>query len=156
MVGDKKTFLLDVDGVLTTGKFLYSIEGKIYKEFGPHDHDGLKLLKNLINIKFITCDKIGFEISKKRITEDMGFDLVQTSEDLKYEYITNNFKEKNLIYMGDGISDVDPAKYATYSIAPNNARSEMLEVVNYITESKSAEGAVLDACQHIIKLKLYE
>ena len=52
----KKTFLLDVDGVLTTGKFLYSIEGKMFKEFGPHDHDGLKLLKNLINIKFITCD----------------------------------------------------------------------------------------------------
>ena len=142
----KKTFLLDVDGVLTTGKFLYSIEGKIFKEFGPHDHDGLKLLRNLINIKFITCDKLGFEISKKRISDDMGFDLIQTSEDVKYDYISNNYNQNELIYMGDGTSDIEPAIYANYSIAPKNARKEMLEVVDYITINKSAEGAVLDAC----------
>ena len=58
--------------------------------------------------------------------------------------------------MGDGISDITAAKYASYSIAPKNARKEMLEVVDYITINKSAEGAVLDACQQIIKLKLYE
>ena len=152
----KKTFLLDVDGVLTTGKFLYSIKGKIFKEFGPHDHDGLKLLRNLINIKFITCDKLGFEISKKRVSDDMGFDLVQTSEDAKFDYISNNFNQDKLIYMGDGISDIEPAKYASYSIAPKNARREILEIVDFITFNKSAEGAVLDACQQILKLKLYE
>ena len=30
-------FLIDVDGVLTTGKFFYTIDGKVMKEFGPHD-----------------------------------------------------------------------------------------------------------------------
>ena len=34
-------FLLDVDGVMTTGQFLYSKDGKDYKVFGPHDSDGL-------------------------------------------------------------------------------------------------------------------
>ena len=156
MVEVKKTFLLDVDGVLTTGKFLYSIEGKLFKEFGPHDHDGLKLLRNLMNIKFITCDKLGFEISKKRVSDDMGFDLVHTSEDTKYHYISNNYSQDKLIYMGDGISDIEPAKYASYSIAPKNARREILEIVDFVTYSKSAEGAVFDACQQILKLKLYE
>ena len=39
------TFVVDVDGVMTTGQFLYSKLGKEYKIFGPHDNDGLKMLK---------------------------------------------------------------------------------------------------------------
>ena len=42
----KYLFLLDVDGVMTTGQFLYSEEGKVFKVFGAHDHDRLNLLKS--------------------------------------------------------------------------------------------------------------
>ena len=38
------TFVMDVDGVLSTGQFLYSSDGKAYKIFGPHDADGLKFV----------------------------------------------------------------------------------------------------------------
>ena len=54
-----KIFLLDVDGVMTTGEFLYSEEGKLLKIFGPDDHDALTLLKPYIDIRFIT-DFINF------------------------------------------------------------------------------------------------
>ena len=40
-----KVFILDVDGVMTTGQILYSENGKTMKVFGPDDHDGLSLLK---------------------------------------------------------------------------------------------------------------
>ena len=43
-------FIIDVDGVMTTGIQGYSSKGKILKFFGPHDNDGLKKLKNYINI----------------------------------------------------------------------------------------------------------
>ena len=52
-----KAFFIDVDGVLTTGTFAYSKEGKILKFFGPDDHDGLSLLKPFLNIHFISGDK---------------------------------------------------------------------------------------------------
>lgn len=61
----KLNFVLDVDGVMTTGQFLYSSDGKSHKVFGPHDADGLKLIKDKVNISFITADKRGFAISKK-------------------------------------------------------------------------------------------
>ena len=35
-----KCFILDVDGVMTTGNFLYTSEGKAMKIFGPDDNDG--------------------------------------------------------------------------------------------------------------------
>ena len=68
-------FILDVDGVLTTGQFLYSVDGKVMKVFGADDNDGLSLLKAHLEIRFITGDKKGFPISKKRIVDDMGFQL---------------------------------------------------------------------------------
>ena len=60
--------VLDVDGVLTTGQFLYSKNGKEFKIFGPDDNDGLALLKPFLKIHFVTQDKKGFSISKKRRT----------------------------------------------------------------------------------------
>ena len=62
-----KVFILDVDGVMTTGQFLYSEAGKQMKIFGPDDHDGLGLLKPYIYIRFVTGDRKGFLISSKRI-----------------------------------------------------------------------------------------
>lgn len=44
----KLNFVLDVDGVMTTGQFLYSQDGKAYKIFGPHDAEGLKMIRNHI------------------------------------------------------------------------------------------------------------
>ena len=58
-------FILDVDGVMTTGQFLYTADGKAMKVFGADDNDGLSLLKNYIEIRFVTGDKKGFPISKK-------------------------------------------------------------------------------------------
>ena len=86
----KLVFLLDVDGVMTSGQFLYSQDGKEYKVFGPHDNDGLKLIKDKVTIKFITADKRGFAITKKRIVDDMGFELDLVCEKNRFKYIKEN------------------------------------------------------------------
>src|SRR3990167_374328 len=85
--------ILDVDGVMTTGQFLYTTQGKAIKIFGPDDNDGLSLLKPHLEIRFITGDKKGFPVSKKRIVDDMGFslDLVSTIHQIKKKtHIINN------------------------------------------------------------------
>lgn len=55
-----KVFVIDVDGVLSTGQFYYSESGKAFKVFGPHDNDGIKMIKKKIEILFITADRRGF------------------------------------------------------------------------------------------------
>lgn len=142
-------FILDVDGVMTTGQFFYSTEGKAMKVFGPHDADGLRILSAYLDIEFITADKRGFEISKRRIVEDMGYKLTYVSEKERYEFIQRSFGFDKLFYMGDGYFDAPILKEAFLGIAPANARKEALSVAKYITPSKSAEGAVMDACLHI-------
>ena len=68
-------FLIDLDGVFTDGKFHYSEKGKILKVFGADDHDAINILKNYMYIHIITADVKGFEISRKRISEDMNLPL---------------------------------------------------------------------------------
>ena len=144
-------FVIDVDGVMTTGQFLYSADGKLYKIFGAHDSDGLKLIRNLINITFITADRRGFGISKKRIVDDMGYELKLVSEEDRLEFMKKNFKLKNTIFMGDGIFDSLIIKESFFGIAPSSARIEAIEVANYVTKSSGGNGAVLDACLEINK-----
>lgn len=147
-----KYLILDVDGVMTTGQFLYSKDGKEFKVFGAHDNDGIKILQNKIEIIFITADERGFPISKKRIIDDMKQKLFLVGESERFNYIQTNFGFTTTIYMGDGIHDVDILKKCLFGIVPKNARREAKKVADYITPSKSGEGAVLDACLQIDKI----
>ena len=90
-----KVLIADVDGVMTNGQLIYSKSGKIQKFFGLDDHNMLSILKNYLEIRFITGDKKGFKISKRRIVDDMSFklDLVSTIKRLdwiKKKYDFNN------------------------------------------------------------------
>lgn len=146
-----KYAIFDVDGVMTTGQFLYSEKGKEYKVFGPHDNDGIKLILKKINVVFLTADKRGFSISKKRIVDDMKQELILVSESERLEFINSKYGLANVIYMGDGYHDAKILKLCCYGISPQNARLEAKNAADYITPSKSGEGAVLDACLHIIE-----
>lgn len=148
-----ENFVLDVDGVMTTGHFIYGINGKMYKIFGPHDADGLKLIRNKINIQFITADDRGYEITEKRIVDDMKYPLTLVKENERLEYL-HSLNFETLAFMGDGYFDAIVMQYCKVSIAPANARKECLKIADYITPSKSGEGAVMDACLYLQE-KLY-
>ena len=57
-----KNLIIDIDGVMTDGKFYYSVDGKFLKAFGADDHDALSILKKYMNIIFVNGDKKGFNI----------------------------------------------------------------------------------------------
>lgn len=145
----KINFVLDVDGVMTTGHFIYSLEGKKYKIFGPHDSDGLKRIQKFVNVHFISADKRGFGISKKRIHNDMGFPVTLVTEEGKFDFVKEKFGLKNTIYMGDGLNDVQILRNCKFGIAPANARIEAKKAARFVTRSSAANGAVCDACMEI-------
>ena len=151
-----KNLIIDVDGVLSTGQFLYSEEGKVFKIFGRHDNDGLKILNKYFVILFISADKKGFQISKKRIVEDMGFKLEYVSEKTRYEFIKKEYGFNNTIYIGDGIFDVPILKKCILGLCPSDARTEAKKNCNFVLNSKAGEGALLDACIFIMKEYYFE
>jgi 3-deoxy-D-manno-octulosonate 8-phosphate phosphatase (KDO 8-P phosphatase) len=144
-------FILDVDGVMTTGHFLYTSEGKVMKIFGPDDNDGLSLLKQHIEIRFITGDKKGFPITKKRIVDDMDFPLDIVSSIRRVEWIKGRYPLNKVIYMGDGIFDHYVMREVGYSIAPANADKLAKQHAHYVAERWGGDRAVAEACLHIME-----
>jgi 3-deoxy-D-manno-octulosonate 8-phosphate phosphatase (KDO 8-P phosphatase) len=143
--------VLDVDGVMTTGHFLYSAEGKVLKIFGPDDNDGLSLLEGHLDIRFVTGDKKGFEISRKRIVDDMQYPLDVVSTIRRVEWIAERYPLDQVIYMGDGIFDHYVMREVAYAIAPANADRNAKAAAHYVTERKGGDRAVAEACLHILE-----
>lgn len=142
-------FILDVDGVLTDGGFYYSADGKIMKKFGADDNDALKLLEPFVEIRFISGDKRGFTISKKRV-EDMGFPIELVSTQKRIDWIKEHYNPKDVIYMGDGIFDNVVMKEVGYAIATSDSDNSAKESANYITQRIGGHRAVAEACLHIL------
>lgn len=151
MKNKPKIFLLDVDGVMTNGQFIYSSQGKKFKIFGPDDHDALSLLKNHIKIEFITGDKTGFKISKKRIVDDMKFKLNLVSTIKRLKWINEKFNLDEVIYMGDGIFDHYVMRKVSYSIATNDSDLNAKKYAKFVTKRNGGSRAVAEACLHILK-----
>ncbi|OGM02005.1 phosphatase [Candidatus Woesebacteria bacterium GWA1_41_8] len=147
-----KNFIIDLDGVMTDGRFYYTVEGKVMKAFGADDHDALLLLKPFMNIVFITGDRKGFKISKKRIIDDMKFPLklVSTLERVKWME-ENGYRLDESVYMGDGIFDTMVFDKVAYGIAPANAFYTTKEYADFVTLSMGGYGAVAEACLHLMK-----
>ena len=154
--GNKKILVIsDVDGCLTDGKFIYTVDGKVAKTFGPHDADGVKLLKaNNINVIFVSADKRGFPITSKRIN-DMKCELYNVSEGDRIDWLKQYSKRNGgeydiVVFFGDGIHDAAAASVVDVFIAPQNARIEAKNVAKYVTPSEGGNGAFLDLALFVV------
>lgn len=143
-------FILDVDGVLTTGQFLYTAEGKAMKVFGPDDNDALALLVPHLEVRFISGDKKGFPISRRRIVDDMHFPLDLVSTVHRAQWIAERYPLDRVIYMGDGIFDHHVMGKVGYAIAPSNADRTCKALADYVTERAGGDRAVAEACLHVL------
>ncbi len=146
-----KIFILDVDGVMTDGKFYYNSDGKVMKIFGADDNDALSLLSPFLKVHFVTGDHRGYEISKSRIVDDMKkpLDLVSTIK--RIDWIKQQYNPEEVIYMGDGIFDHYVFKEVGYSIAPANSDEYTKSKAKFVTRRKGGDRAVAEASLHILE-----
>ena len=144
-------FILDVDGVMTDGKFTYSKWGKKSKVFGPDDSDALKLISRYIPVLFLTSDKRGIKISKRRIVKDMGFALNYVPALERLDWLVDNFDLNTVIYMGDSFLDASILEKVLIGIAPANSSHLAILSADYVTKCSGAERAVAEACLYIAK-----
>jgi 3-deoxy-D-manno-octulosonate 8-phosphate phosphatase (KDO 8-P phosphatase) len=146
-----KVLILDVDGVLTDGKIYYGQEGKMFKVFGADDHEALLRISEFLEIQVVTADFRGYSITKRRVETDMKFSLELVSSSDRPKWVKQKFTNGGCIYMGDGIYDWKVFEQVDYGIAPANAYQKTREQADFVTERRGAEGAVSQACDHILQ-----
>ena len=147
----KSVFVLDVDGVLTDGTFAYTTEGKVAKYFGADDSDALRYLRNHLEIVAVSADSLGFEISRRRVVDDMNIPLHLVSAHERAAWVEREFSDYFTIYMGDGFCDSEVFEVVDLAIAPSNALEHTKRAADFVTSRAGGQRAVAEACIYILK-----
>jgi 3-deoxy-D-manno-octulosonate 8-phosphate phosphatase (KDO 8-P phosphatase) len=148
-----KTVIFDVDGVFTDGSFIYTVDGKVAKRFGPHDADGVKMLREAgFQVSCISADHRGFQITKARC-DDMDLDLSLVSEATRLTWFQKLGYLNEVCFMGDGRFDAAVFPYVAYSIAPANALEVARSSASFVTSARGGDGAVYEAALHLLSMQ---
>jgi len=144
---------LDVDGVLTDGRLLYTADGAEGKCFHTQDGFGLRLLRELaIDTGVITARESAMVT---RRTRELAMRFVYQNAPKKlgaYRQILaeSGLKPFQIAYMGDDWLDLPLLTQVGLAIAPADAAPEVAAVVHYQTPRSGGHGAVRDACDLLV------
>ncbi|GGA89007.1 acylneuraminate cytidylyltransferase [Flavobacterium palustre] len=146
--------VLDVDGVFTNGQVFFSAEGELAKAFDMRDGMGLEILRqNQLEVVVMTSENSPLVAQRmKKLQIENTFLGVKD----KYAFLQHFVKEKNtsfnaLAYIGDDVNDLANICAVGWSFAPSNATEIVKQNADYVLTKPSAEGAIREACEWIMK-----
>jgi 3-deoxy-D-manno-octulosonate 8-phosphate phosphatase (KDO 8-P phosphatase) len=149
-----KLLILDVDGVMTDGKVIYSDSGEELKFFNTSDGHGLRLLMRAgINVAIVT-GRTSRAVEHR--AADLGIKILFQKALIKieaYEKILMSEKliDREICAVGDDLPDLPVLRKCGLSFAVQNCVEELKSEVDYITEQCGGNGAVREICEIILK-----
>ena len=148
--------LLDVDGVLTDGKLLFSSSGEELKAFCSLDGHGIKmLLRAGVQVGIITGRTS--TIVKNRC-RDLGITLVlQGQEDkaaaLNSILVAQNLDLRRVAYVGDDLPDWPVLKQVGLSFSVPFGHPFVTERVAAVADFPAGGGAVREICDFLLEAR---
>ena len=149
-----KLLILDIDGVMTDGRIIYSIYGDELKFFDVQDGFGITLL-NRAGIKSVIITAKKSRIVKLRARDMKVAKAYQGYSDklAAFNKILKAFKigPDDICFIGDDLIDLPVLKRVGLAIAVPNAVEEVKNCAHYITSKMGGRGAVREICDLILK-----
>ena len=149
-----KTFLFDIDGVITNNHILVFENGGVVRNMNSKDTFALQLaVKKGYRIAVISG---GRSESIKKILINLGVQDVYLSQSDKLEcfkeYIaTYELNEDEILYVGDDLPDYDVMKRVGVPTCPHDAAHEIKGICLYISNRKGGEGCVRDVIEQVMR-----
>lgn len=146
--------ILDVDGVFTDGCIYYGSEGELMKKFDMRDGMGLEILRQY-NVEVMVMTSEDSQIVASRMEKLKIKDVFLGVKD-KYSLLSRIVTDRKLsfsqlAYIGDDVNDQANICAAGWSFTPANATMPIKNHADVILQNNSAEGAIREACDFIIK-----
>ncbi|WP_298352452.1 acylneuraminate cytidylyltransferase [uncultured Dokdonia sp.] len=146
--------ILDVDGVFTDGCIYYGAEGELMKKFDMRDGMGLEILRQY-NVEVMVMTSEDSQIVASRMKKLKINDVFMGVKD-KYSLLSRIVTDRelsfsNIAYIGDDVNDMANICAAGWSFTPANATMPIKNHADVILQNNSAEGAIREACDFIIK-----
>jgi 3-deoxy-D-manno-octulosonate 8-phosphate phosphatase (KDO 8-P phosphatase) len=153
---DIKLLILDVDGVLTDGKIVYTDRGEEAKAFDAKDGHGLKLLMRAgIPVALITgrsspaVEHRARDLGITRVYQK-AINKIEAYEELRR---AENLRDEEICVVGDDLPDLPILRICGFSVAVADSAEEVKREVDYVTNKEAGKGAVREVCDIILKAR---
>lgn len=149
-----KLLIVDIDGVMTDGRIVYSIYGDELKFFDVTDGFGISLLNRAgIKTAIITAKKS--RIVKMRARDLKIAKAYQGFIDklIPFDKLLKEFKisPEEICFVGDDLPDIPVLKRVGLAVSVPNALDEVKAIAHYITSKAGGRGAVREVCDILLK-----
>lgn len=151
-----KTFIFDVDGVLTDGTVHVFEDGQLVRQMNIKDGYALK---TAVDAGYKVCIISGGtnEGVRSRLI-GLGLTDIYLGAHNKIEQFneildTYNLKPENILYMGDDIPDYPVMKLVGLACCPKDAVPEIQQISNYVSRKKGGKGCVRDVIEQVLKVQ---
>ncbi|MCG2704619.1 MAG: HAD-IIIA family hydrolase [Candidatus Omnitrophica bacterium] len=149
-----KLLVMDVDGVLTDGRIIYTNSGDELKFFDVTDGMGLSLFKRAgLKTAILTAKKSQIVAKRaKTLNIDKSYQNAVRKADA-YGEILSDFKviPEEVCFIGDDLVDLPVLRKVGLAVAVSNAVPEVLEAAHYVTSKGGGRGAVREVIEIILK-----
>lgn len=154
-----RTFIFDVDGVLTDGSVGALASGEQFRTFNIRDGYGIEqAIKAGFNVAIVSAgnqDGVRKRLEFLKIKNSHVFMGGPTDQKVNayLGYLTRDaLTESEVLYMGDDLPDYEIlARPALLSTCPADAANEILAVCDYVSPKPGGRGAVRDVIEQVMK-----
>jgi 3-deoxy-D-manno-octulosonate 8-phosphate phosphatase (KDO 8-P phosphatase) len=151
-----KTFIFDVDGVLTDGKILITNEGELLRSFDTKDGYAMKCaLVQGYKIAIITGGRNqGVE---ERFKELGLYDIymgahykLDAFQDLLDNY---DLDPETILYIGDDVPDIPVMEKVGLGCCPADAVPDVKAMADYVSHKNGGEGCVRELIEQVLRVQ---
>ena len=151
-----KTFIFDIDGVLTDGKVLINSDGELLRSFDTKDGYAIKcaLIKGF-KVAVISGGKN--EAVRERFQELGVLDIylgahhkLEAYQDLLNNY---NLNPEEILYIGDDIPDIPVMEKVGLGCCPADAVSDVKAMADYISHKEGGKGCVRELIEQVLRVQ---
>jgi 3-deoxy-D-manno-octulosonate 8-phosphate phosphatase (KDO 8-P phosphatase) len=146
---------MDIDGVFTDAGIYLGNSGQEFKKFNAHDGMGVTLLIRSGIVPFIITGRTSEAVARRAVElsiSEVHQGVRHKEECLKEIASRLGVELGEIAYVGDDIADMPVLKRVGLPIAVGDAVAEVREVAKYVTRATGGNGAVREACEHVIRL----
>lgn len=149
-----KTFIFDVDGVLSPDCIPLSVEGVPMRMVNIKDGYALNLAcKSGYGLAIITGGDT--DAVKNRFAR-LGIEHIYMKSSIKMidlnDYMAKTgYKPEEILYSGDDLPDFHVMQTVGLSVAPADAAPEIKAIAKYISHKKGGDGVARDVIEQVMK-----
>jgi 3-deoxy-D-manno-octulosonate 8-phosphate phosphatase (KDO 8-P phosphatase) len=151
-----RLLVLDVDGVLTDGRFFITERGEEYKAFDSKDGHGLRMLmKGGVRVLIISGrNSRAVDHRAKELGIDGVHQGIRNKETLLRDILAQErLRKEEGCCVGDDLPDLPLFSLVGVSVAVADAVPELRQAATLTTKSRGGAGAVREVCELILKAK---